>query len=222
MAFAFITSSTAGSTDTTAVTTAGVDTTGANLIVLAISIDGGVSYATPTDSKSNSWSQLTVYGGGANPKTNLWYCYAPTVGSGHTFSYSTVGSYPAIAMLAFSGSASSPFDVQNGAVGSGSPTFSPGSITPNVDNELVVASLTTNSTTASLTTDSGFSTPVYTNFTDAKNYLIGISYKIQTTAAAVNPIWTMSPVDKETAAIASFKSASTSATKVGSMLIMFK
>src|SRR5207249_3237049 len=71
-------------------------------------------------------------------RAHIWYVYAPTVGSGHTFTCSTgSATYPAITVAAFAGAASSPFDVENGN-GTQNTTASTGSITPTQDNDLII------------------------------------------------------------------------------------
>src|SRR5271166_2184940 len=51
----------AGSSNGTSVTTSGINTTGANLIVLAPVLNNGTT-VTPTDSNSNTWTAITCSG----------------------------------------------------------------------------------------------------------------------------------------------------------------
>src|SRR5690242_7960475 len=70
-----------------------VNSTGADLIVLAVSYygpDGPPSSI--TDNKSNTWTALTQQEG-ASGGVRMYYCQAPTVGSGHVF---TVGIYGSV------------------------------------------------------------------------------------------------------------------------------
>lgn len=203
MAFTLIAHAGASGNGTTAVT-AGIDTSGADLIVLVINYYASGSHSI-ADSKSNGApSALTAKEDTGVIGTQILYWLNPTVGSGHTFTLNDL--YARIQVAAFSGAhASSPFDQQNGAIGSGSP-LSTGSITPGEDNELVIAGFgALLKDYASV--DSGFTT------LDSAAYVSGIAmsgalaYKIQTTAAAVNPAFTSSSGAYAAAAIASFKSA---------------
>ena len=67
-------------------TTAAVNTTGANFIVLVTAQSGTT---TVSDNKGNTYTPLTLYtvsGGGSG---QLYYCTPATVGAGHTFTIST-------------------------------------------------------------------------------------------------------------------------------------
>lgn len=69
-------------------TTAAVDTTGSNLIVIATCLYTAANgTGLPTDSKSNVWTEVSANAGPAATLT-VWYCLNPTVGAGHTFTYS--------------------------------------------------------------------------------------------------------------------------------------
>lgn len=190
------------------VTTSGIDTTGADLIVVSVSwyiVDTPIGSLTFSDSKSNTWTRLTDSTGGGVAANVLYYCQSPTVGSGHTFT--TNGAYVSVCVAAFSGSTSSPFDVQNGSgAAGGAGTIQPGSITPTVDNELVMCGFCGGAGTSPVSIDGGFTKiveePVSSSFGGA------IAYLIQTTAAAANPTWTLSASGSSKATrIASFKAA---------------
>src|SRR5262245_1371613 len=95
----------AGSSNTSDVTTYGIDTSRATLVVLSVGCATDAAADTPTDSKGNTWTGTTRYsGGGGFANVTFFYCVSPTVGSGHTFS--TTGgsaggdSFPAIAVIA--------------------------------------------------------------------------------------------------------------------------
>ena len=124
------------------VTTDAADTTGSNLLIVA-----GIYYSgTPSlaDSKSNTWTGLTSYvGSGSTYAVKIYYCIAPTVGAGHTFTLS--GSiYDSVIYAGFS-KTSPLFDTGKDSGVSGSAAFTtiqPGSLTPSVDNCLVFTVLT--------------------------------------------------------------------------------
>lgn len=191
--------------------TGSVDTSGADLIVVGASWYNPVGSATAaSDSKSNTWTALSLHVSGSYA-IRMWYCVNPTVGSGHTFTVDCGGNsiYPSIFVMAFSGVAASPLDQINTNSNSGT-TVTSGSITPTEDNELCVT-MAGLDTSTSHSVDSGFT--AYTqNWTGGVVVAGGMAYKIQTTAAAVNPQWTGNVSGTYLARIASFKAATGGAT----------
>ena len=65
-------------------TGAALDTTGADLIVVLEAYSNNSGAGTLTDSKGNTWSQLTKQGTGGSGATVLWYARNAIVGPGHT------------------------------------------------------------------------------------------------------------------------------------------
>jgi hypothetical protein len=182
------------------VTTTAIDTTGANAIILAISAGGGTG-STPTDSKGNTYVGLTQYQNGSF--VQIWYCQNPTVGSGHTFTENAGGgSFPAIAVMAWSDmSVSSLYDGQeNGAGGTSGAT---GSITPTVDNCLIVSALTMQDTVDSFAINNGFTVQEHIPLIGGVSYGIGLATLEQGAAAAISATWTAGAM--RGAAIASFR-----------------
>lgn len=197
-------------TTTTTAVTSGIDTSGNSLIALCLQ-DINATLNTVSDSKGNTISLLTEQAsGGLNAHSLIGYLQNPTVGTGHTFTLTApgTGDYPGLAVIGWNGAKTSGvFDQQNGAVqSSGSATtIQAGSITPTEDNEVVVACVSWANTTATPTIDSGFT---ITDRAEALAALgLSMAYKIQTTAAAVNPTWTVSTGQYMAATIASFKQA---------------
>src|SRR5260370_38961657 len=111
-------------------TTTAIDTTGADLLVVLLSYYAGTSIASFVDSKGNTWIPLTVQNGTFR-SGQLYYCKAPTVGTGHTITASGASTYTAVCFAAFSGSdQTAPFDVRNGSINGANAGSGPGSITP--------------------------------------------------------------------------------------------
>lgn len=186
-------------------TTATLNTTGADLLILGLAYDGAATFdlwaSLWTDSQGNTWVPLTVQ---TSPKAQIWYCKPSSVGSGHTVtivSDNSGGIYLAAYFAAFSGSASSAFDLQNGAANTAT---SPGSITPSVDNALVISVVSSGSATP--TVDAAMTVLDNNAVAGGRSWGGGMAYKIQTTVAAINPVWTGSAA----CVIASFKSTSSS------------
>lgn len=188
-------------TYSTGAASSAIDTTGATLLVAVCS---GFIGSTPnlTDSKSNTWTGLTIRGGGSLVK--IYYVANPTVGTNHTFDPS--GTNPSCTVAAFSGVVTtSPFDQENGNTGSGG-SVSTGSVTPSEDNELVIAGVTFYPAGV-VSINGGFT------ITDQVNYVLGaemgsgLAYLIQTSVAAANPAWSHSGFTDAAVAIATFKAA---------------
>lgn len=183
-------------------TTAARDTTGADLILLFVAQLNAVS--APTDNKSNTWTQLTTYGGTVSGR--WYYCHNPTVGAGHTFTEPYNGNGAAqIGMMAYSGSAASPFDVENGNATSSGTSLSTGSVTPSHGNELIVTALSYNTAQVSPPP----SVDVGSIVTSAQpvggtNFGMVLAEEIQTSAITRNATWSDDTAGFMTAAIAAF------------------
>lgn len=189
-------------------TTAGVDTTGADFLVLGISCES-THNDTPTDSKGNTWTQLTSYTA-SEPRVRLWYSVPTSVGSAHTFSSNGSNLVGSIFVGAFSGvKQTSPADLQAGANGTGASTLATGSITPSENNCLVISALAFNAAGSPITIDSGFTEiGPEIDFGAGDHYGGQMAYKVQTTAAAVNATWTRGVGTVGMAAtVASFKAS---------------
>lgn len=207
------------STDDMTVTTGEVNSAGGNLIVCGVA-DAATNAGVVTDSKSNSYTRLNEY---ENVTTNLrnalFYVYAPIVGAAHTFTYQVDGgataSFPALGCIVFSGSITSPLDQQNGStLGNTGTATTTGSVTPTENNELIV---TVNSYwvfagTGSTAPNQSVIQTADIDAVTGQNFALGLGYKIQTTAAAINVTWTHDDTssDNSVAAIATFKAGTAS------------
>lgn len=181
-------------------TTAAIDTTGADTIFVVMGQKSGGT-STLSDSKSNTWNALTTYVE-ASTQVTIYWSRPSSVGAGHTFTSTGVGFGPAICVGAFSGGAVNPFDTgkDNGNTGAASPV-STGSITPSVDNEIIIVGGSTQADVTGM--DSGVTLLEHVAFGGFWSGA-GLGYKIQTTAAAINVSVTYSG-GADAAAIASFK-----------------
>lgn len=195
---------TAGSSDGNSVTSGSLDTSGAELLIGSLSQASGVADAAFSDSKSNSWNNLTVQT--ESPiKGRLVWSVPTSVGSGHTFTASQASSTPSIAVEAWAYSHASPFDQQNGAHTASGTTLATGSITPTRDNALVVAGLACRAGSGTVDSISGGFTIHNTTLAGASNETVSIATLVQTSIAAANPTWTVSGSGSVKAAfIASF------------------
>lgn len=190
MTYSLINSASAASSNAASVSTTGFDSTGGNLGILAVSgLAGGSSPGAVSDSNSNTWTALTRQAGGSYG-VQLFYCLGLTCGASHTASVASVASSrPSIAFYVFKGAKLGATPQQNGATTIAA-TVQPGSITPSNDNSLIV--------TAYGGGLSGSVTGVDSSMNEisvgpaGNNVSLGFAYKIQTSAAAINPTWTYS------------------------------
>lgn len=173
-----------GSSDGSNVTSSSLNSTGATALIAIVSFYSGGGSPTLADSKGNTWTALTLRNGGT-PNGRIYYCLSPTVGTGHTFTVTGSGTIlPVLAVFAFSNVGS--FDQENGATGFAL-TLQTGSITPPTDNAVLVTFLSSQTNGAD-SVDSGF-TLLGAIGNNANHISLGVAYKIQTTATAVNPEW---------------------------------
>lgn len=207
--FSFIDSVSGGSSNTNSAISDEMDTTNANLFVAAVAnLDASSLPATVTDAMGNTWFPLTGFL--ANPGTyrcQFFYCVPSSVGEGHTFTATRNGTYPAITVAAFSGANASPADQENGADEIGTSTRQPGSITPSVNNSLIITGFAVNGSPVTASIDSGFTITDQLPFSSGAYFGVGMAYLIQGTALPVNPTWNFSGSPGITAQIASFKPA---------------
>lgn len=201
-----------GSGNTNSVITAGIDTTGADLLVFVVSslAGAGTLQRDTVGGNNNTYTALTAYQNGIQ-RLRLFYCKPTYTGAGHTFEVQNNGpTYPAIAAFAFSGvKATSPVDQEIGlSTGSGT-SAQPGSLTPSQDDCLLIAAANVYPG-GSVTIDSGFSTgsgaTVISSMPGAY-FGGGIAYKIQTTAGAENPTWSWTTSGNKLATMVSFLAA---------------
>lgn len=195
MGYAFIDSVSASSTGGAPVTTGNKDFSLVNFILGCIADYTNVGASTLTDSiGSNTYSPLTAYS--AADRVRFFYCYNPSVSA--SMNWSTVNAstaYPALAILGFTGAASSPFDVENGAVDSGTNanSWQPGSITPSAIDQLVVTALTNGFGFGTVTAPTGYTMPEDIGISSGNHFGLSIAYKIKSgSMSAENPTWNWS------------------------------
>lgn len=200
--FSLISYTGATSPDANTVSTSEIDTTGANLFVVIASSYQFADAPILTDNKGNIWNALTLYQFGGN--IQMFYCANGLAGNNHIFTLTGTGSNPSIAIASFSGSSASPFDLENGNGAAGA-SLSTGTITPSVNNNLIITGLNSLSGTNG-TINSGFSLLYYAGSVAGKSFGIGLAYLIQSSASSINPTWTDTGALVMAVDIASFKS----------------
>ena len=171
-------------------TSSGIDTTGSSLIVIHISFLASVN-PTISDSKSNTWTGLTVASTTISNASRLYYCAGPTVGSGHTFSFNGTGSATCLTVQAHSGVriSPSPFDTENQDVGGVAANgANPGPITTTVVNELVITGFSWGASGAAVI-DSPYTITDQADIIGGTNFGGAFAYSIQPTITSTDPFW---------------------------------
>lgn len=228
MAVALVAHAAAKSTGaSTGCTTAAIDTTGADLIIVAC----GTYSATPgllSDSAGNTWTYLNQIGGASQGDFRFAFCKAPITSAAHTFSSAKSG-YQSIAVAAFSGTggASVVVDQQAGSTAgdnsTGTTSYPPGNISPVQDGELLVTALVSGGS-GTPTTPSGFTLIDYIQWVNGVNMGIALAWQVQGAKATVNPTWTTpSNWPNTVPVVASFEVASggASASRTGTDMVAF-
>lgn len=195
--------------------------TGVNLLVALVT---GSNATPPTfsDNQSNTWTALTQKNetGAGGGFSRIYYCYGPTVTSTQTFSVTGAGTFSSAITVGYSGSASSPFDQQNGTgqtIATSTPT---GSVTPTQDNELIIYGSEISGTGLDVSSVDVGSIVRHAAGDGATVYAICVAEQIQTTATTRNPTLTFNGTSVGSAAvIATFKAAAAGGGTQGKPLI---
>lgn len=183
-------------------TSSSINTTGANFVVINVAwYNGATADVAISDSNGNTWTPLTKVVNGAY-SNRLFYCASPAVGSGHTFTVAGTSTYPSMQVQAFSGSVAVPHDQESTNTASGT-SVSAGSITPSENGCILITGMVGPDLSTSVTIDNGFTAYVSPGTTNVTG---GMAYKIQTTAAAVNPAWSVDVSGLLATSMSSFKS----------------
>lgn len=167
-------------------TTNAINTTGAGLLIVVTSSHN--SDGIVTDSKNNTWNNLTVYTH-SNHRLIIWYSIPTSVGGGHTFTYAG-GETPSMCVAAFSCGEDN-IAVFNKEIGSIYHTFlaQPGPITPDFNNSLIITALNFD-VFGVVSVDSGFIITDQIDVIYDENLGTALAYSIQEQAATVDPGWT--------------------------------
>jgi hypothetical protein len=192
-----------GNGNSATVTTPPIDTTGANLIVACVAAWGTIRTSL-YDSKTNNWITSTAQPSG-DDVLNTYYCAAPTVGAGHTFS--VWADYSPIIVMAFSGAAVSPFDQSSFNHNGGSVvSLAPGPITPSLSNALLVTALSASADASSI--DSGFALTEKA-IGSGQSVSGGMAWRALAAPSAINPTWQLVGPSSIAVAMLSFKGVAT-------------
>lgn len=187
-------------------TTASINSTGANLLVAAISYSTGATLLSVSDNKGNTWTPLTVQGVTGQGQTQIYYVnsHTPAVGTGHTFTFTFTG--PTVRALAtlytFSGVTTGTLDVSNGGNASASPVSTGSTGTLAGTCEVVFTSFTGNGVGG---TGIGVTGAAFTAQTTAGFWDGGFAYVIPSATTAITASWAITGDSQLGASIAAFK-----------------
>lgn len=198
------------------VTTAGITTTAGNLLIIGCGDwkSGAPQTLTPSDSKSNTWTQVPTHSPkdpSGNTRCHLYYAKNCLGGASHTFTV-TAGATALMAMFAMEISGadlSAPFDTGAAATSLGSTTPSSGVTgTRAQGDEIIIGYCGTgdNVNGGTMNAGSGFTLPTNGSETNFNNYVSGIEYKIVTAAGTDAATFTISS-DSWACIAATFKMA---------------
>jgi hypothetical protein len=192
-------------------TSGAIDTSGANLITLAIASDAtnNIVAGDISDSKGNTgWTLAGAVYEGTNLAIQIFYKVSPVIGASHTFTATRTGSVCSMAAAAWLGSATTPMDLFDGAAAdSGTSLSTPSGITPSENNALVISALGIGGS-GTITDPAGLTRTDLAAFSGGNNYGVVMAYVIQTTAALVDPNWVSDTDESHSVVLVSFKNGS--------------
>src|SRR5258708_28367515 len=128
-----------GGSSGTGATTNAIDTTGATLLILFVAnykyASGGINPII-SDSKSNTWIGLTQNLQDIQCYIQLFYVENPTVGPGHTFTYTLTGAFGGLCVQAFNGTLLVGVNagIESYGQNDSGTSVQPGTVTPLEDN----------------------------------------------------------------------------------------
>lgn len=190
--------STSAAGNTSPLVSPAIDTTGANVLVWAISYYALAGSPTWSDSKGNTWvtgNTGTVTGVGTVVQ-NTAVVASPLVGTGHTFQITFTGIFPSFEVYAFKSATGTPFGDFNGGAGQNSSfatsgtTLSAGSVTSSHINGLVLSGLTENTSGNTYSINAGFVIPI--QYPTSSGVFVGgaLAWGILPSVGSINPTWT--------------------------------
>jgi hypothetical protein len=171
-----------------------VDTTGVDLITIAIARAISSSPGPDTDSKGNTYTlagETLVGTGGSTTRVGLYYKQNPARGSGHYWSFNPGNQYFSIAVRCWSGSATSPVANQSGTYATNAPSLALPALTPSEANCLVLTAWAINNRATPYSISSPLTGLNEVSWVDLVNIGLALSYSVQTTAASITPTLTL-------------------------------
>ena len=198
MLYAKVASASASSTGNSAVT-AGIDTTGADLLVAVVAYSVVGTFTSFADSKGNVWTPLPEYAQNNN-RLRAYVSVPTSVGTSHTVTVTTTSAYPTVAFYAFSsGHQTNPFMTSIGASAA-----SPGTLTPAENGALIIAGWGCNNTPTATGLDEAFTLD---ETEDATSQNLAVGWRVLASARAVTPTFTGGQTTDDLSALWVFRAA---------------
>lgn len=196
-------------------TTAAINTTGADLIVFCINVfTGDTNPPAITDSAGNAWGTAAVTNTFTGRQSGyIYFKQSPTTSASHTFGTTAGGGNTSgtCAILAVSGSATTPLDQTNSnTYGPGTTSEPTGSVNPVQNSELVVGYWGIDDPAGSTFAVSGYTIDEHLDVVVGSIFGGVLAHNIQTTATVTNPTLTRSAINAsrgDVALVATFKAA---------------
>lgn len=205
-----------GTTDTNTFTTTNIDTTGCDF--LEVELSAYDSLPTFSDSKTNTWTALTSYAAAGDVRNHGFYAtnVAGKVGTAHNFTITGAGMWQSGVISGWSGAhLTAPADLQTGASTSSATFLDTTSLTPSENDCLLISGWAVDGTFTTPALDNGFALVGWVQVGSGAHMALAVGYKIQTTAAAVNPRWSgVTATCPSAASLRSFKKSSAAPTIV--------
>jgi hypothetical protein len=183
-----------------------INSTGANLIVVAV-VAGGLSTTTaPTENNGNTFQTPAAAGcvvGTNRGATQIYYIFSPTVGSSHIFTGHASGNIYFVSAWSGVLTGSGVYDTGNSrcTLGGAGTAYTTGSVTPSSANELLVSVALNDDTSTAFTLPTNF-TQIDTSTSWGQEKA---AYYVYPSTSATNPSWTNTAQPDGGAAIAVFK-----------------
>lgn len=189
-------------------TSAALNTATSKLFVVTVACyaGSGGTCNTASDSSSNTWTRIGTGTVLNSFQFNIFYVISPTTSGSHTFTTTCASAncFAAMEVQAWTESGTPVFDVSNFGNAASSSTAA-GSVTPTVNNSLLVTGSGNDGASTVSSIDTGFTKTDDNQFNSGVNVGGAIAYFQQSTAAAINPTWSATSATTFVAGIASFK-----------------
>jgi hypothetical protein len=189
MAFSLVASTHKQSVDgTTSVTTTGIDTTGAKLLVVTVMANGGGTYAV-SDSKGNGYIGRVKRSVGAQ-QCREFFCTAPVVGASHTVTVTNSNAFPYVTFSSWTATGLIVPEFENAGTTGNATTVNSGSLTPVASNRLILAGFGEDAAITGLSVSGGSLAIVHQQAGSGSNRGGALAYEVQTTASSRTATWT--------------------------------
>lgn len=186
-------------------TTASINTTGADGIVIVLA--NGTILGTVGDNKGNTYDLIGLSNTPASTgQCSLWFVPNPVVGAGHTFSFGGTSTFPSGFVIALSGTAAFQYPIAIRASQTTTSGQTSTALTPLVNNCIVIAGLEYNDTVTLPSINGGFTITDSVLGVAGNKFGGALAYLIQTGAASAQPTWTWTNSVRNAAVLAVFQS----------------